>query len=143
MIEKNRNNNNILYLLPKYEKYMEYMIDNVVSKLPRIEKFNIGNEIKISMFESVKYILILSKVDKKLRLGYLNMLDANICVQRIYVRIMYKRRYLDTKRYMYIMEMLAEIYNNIYINSMICIFGNVTNINNNYLINSEEIYIFT
>ena len=111
MIEKNKSNkeNNILYLLPKYEKYMEYMIDNIVSKLPRVEKFNLGNEIKISMFESVKYILILSKVDKKLRLGYLNMLDANICVQRIYVRIMYKRRYLDNRKYMYIMEMLSEI----------------------------------
>lgn len=109
MVGKSNKENNILYLLPKYEKYMEYIIDNVVSKLPRIEKFNIGNEIKISMFESVKYILILSKVDKKLRLGYLNMLDASICVQRIYVRIMYKRRYLDNKRYMYVMEMLAEI----------------------------------
>ena len=102
-------NDNILYMLPKYEKYMEYMLDNVVSKLPRIEKFNLGNEIKISMFESMKYILILSKVDKKNRLVYLNMLDASICVQRIYIRIMYKRRYLDNKRYMYIMEMLSEI----------------------------------
>ena len=102
-------NDNILYMLPKYEKYMEYMLDNVVSKLPRIEKFNLGNEVKISMFESIKYILILSKVDKRSRLGYLNMLDASICVQRIYIRIMYKRRYLDNKRYMYIMEMLSEI----------------------------------
>ena len=111
MVSKSNNNkeNNILYLLPKYEKYMEYMLYNVVSKLPRIEKFNLGNEVKISMFESVKYILILSKVDKKIRLGYLNMLDASICVQRIYVRIMYKRKYIDNKRYMYIMEMLAEI----------------------------------
>ena len=109
MIEKNRNNNNILYLLPKYEKYMEYLLDNVVSKLPRIEKFNLGNEIKVSMFESVKYILLIEKIDKEKRLGYLNMLDASICVQRIYVRIMYKRRYLDNKRYMYIMEMLSEI----------------------------------
>ena len=104
-----KKDNNILYLLPKYEKYMEYMIDNVVSRLPRIEKFNLGNEIKTSMFESVKYILILSKVEMRQRLGYLNMLDANVCVQRIYVRIMYKRRYLDNRKYMYIMEMLAEI----------------------------------
>lgn len=100
---------NILYMLPKYEKYMEYMLDTVVSKLPRIEKFNLGNEIKTSMFETVKYILILSKVDKINKLAYLNMLDASICVQRIYIRIMYKRRYLDNKRYMYIMEMLSEI----------------------------------
>ena len=108
--KSNRNKeNNILYLLPKYEKYMEYIIDNVVSKLPRIEKFNLGNEIKVSMFESVKYIMIMSKVESRHRLGYLNMLDANICVQRIYIRIMYRRRYLDNRRYMYIMEMLSEI----------------------------------
>lgn len=111
MVRKNNNDkqNNILYLLPKYEKYMEYMLDNVVSKLPRIEKFNIGSEIKISMFESVKYILLIEKIDKEKRLAYLNMLDASICVQRIYVRIMYKRKYIDNKRYMYIMEMLSEI----------------------------------
>ena len=100
---------NILYLLPKYEKYMEYMIDNVVSKLPRIEKFNLGNELKVSMFESIKHIMMISKVENKYRLGYLNILDANICVQRIYVRIMYKRKYIDNRRYMYIMEMLSEI----------------------------------
>lgn len=100
---------NILYLLPKYEKYMEYMIDNVVSKLPRIEKFNLGNELKVSMFESIKHIMMISKVENKYRLGYLNILDANICVQRIYIRIMYKRKYIDNRRYMYIMEMLSEI----------------------------------
>lgn len=110
MLEKNSSkDNNILYLLPKYEKYMEYIIDNVVSKLPRIEKFNLGNEIKVSMLESVKCIMMISKVENRHRLGYLNMLDANICVQRIYIRIMYKRKYLDNRRYMYVMEMLSEI----------------------------------
>lgn len=32
-----------LILIPKYEKYMEYMLQ-VILKLPRTEKFNIGNE---------------------------------------------------------------------------------------------------
>ena len=48
------------------------MIDNVVSKLPRIKKFNLGNEIKISMFESIKCIMMISKLENKYRLGYLN-----------------------------------------------------------------------
>ena len=34
-----------LILIPKYEKYMQYMID-VILKMPRTEKFNIGNELK-------------------------------------------------------------------------------------------------
>ena len=33
---------NELILIPKYEKYMEYMLQ-VILKLPRTEKFNIGN----------------------------------------------------------------------------------------------------
>ena len=32
-----------LILIPKYEKYMQYMID-VIIKIPRTEKFNIGND---------------------------------------------------------------------------------------------------
>ena len=105
----NKNISNPLYMLPKYEKYMEYMIDNVISKLPRIEKFNIGNEFKVSLFEGVKCIVMLSKVDTRKRLEYLNILDANISVQRIYIRIMYKRKYFDNRRYMYVMDMLSEI----------------------------------
>lgn len=108
--KKDVKTNNVLLILPKYEKYMEYIIDNVVSKLPRIEKFNVGNEIKISMYESIKCILMISKLyNVKEKLMYLNMLDANISCQRIYVRIMYKHRYIDNRRYMYIMEMLSEI----------------------------------
>ncbi len=32
-----------LVLIPKYEKYMQYMVEAIV-KMPRTEKFNIGNE---------------------------------------------------------------------------------------------------
>ena len=33
---------NKLQLIPKIERYIEYML-NVIMKLPRVEKFNIGN----------------------------------------------------------------------------------------------------
>lgn len=47
--------------------------------------------------------------NNKEKMLYLNMLDANVSCQRIYVRIMYKRRYIDNKRYMFVMELLSEI----------------------------------
>ncbi len=37
------NNKDELILIPKYEKYMQYMIEAII-KMPRTEKFNIGNE---------------------------------------------------------------------------------------------------
>lgn len=39
---------NSLQLIPKYERYIQYMLE-IILKLPRIEKFNIGNEFKNSM----------------------------------------------------------------------------------------------
>lgn len=39
-----------LVLIPKTENYMKYML-NLLMKLPRTEKFNIGNEYKELNFE--------------------------------------------------------------------------------------------
>ena len=43
-----------LILIPKYEKYMEYMLQ-VIMKLPRVEKFNIGNEFKLVVLNAVAW----------------------------------------------------------------------------------------
>ena len=48
-----RENNNLI-IIPKTEKYIEYML-TILLKLPRTEKFSIGTEIKTSMYESNKY----------------------------------------------------------------------------------------
>ena len=42
-----------LILIPKIEKYIEYVL-NVIQKIPRTEKFNIGNEYKRSVYEKLK-----------------------------------------------------------------------------------------
>ena len=64
---------NELVIIPKIEKYIEYML-TILIKLPRTEKFSIGTEIKTSMYEMLKYILLSSKVEnlnleKELKLG--------------------------------------------------------------------------
>ena len=76
-----------LILIPKIEKYIEYIL-NIILKIPRTEKFNIGNEYKISIYEILKNVIYINKVSNKLE--YLNKIDAELLLQRIYLRIMLK-----------------------------------------------------
>ena len=54
------NNKQELMLIPKYEKYMQYMIE-VIIKMPRTEKFNIGNEFKTIMYKMHKICFVFKK----------------------------------------------------------------------------------
>ena len=95
---------NSLKLIPKYEDYMQYMIE-IILKLPRTEKFNIGNEYKKSMYETIENILYIEKVG----LYYLNIIDSKINTQRIYLRIMEKNRWIDEKKFKIAMNKIYEI----------------------------------
>lgn len=99
---------NELILIPKYEKYMEYMLQ-VILKLPRTEKFNIGNEFKNVMYKMLENILYLNKIEISKRLYYLNLIDAELNTQRTMIRIMFKSRWMDEKKYKVSMELLYEI----------------------------------
>ena len=102
------NKDNHLIIVVKIEKYIEYML-TVLLKLPRTEKFNIGNEIKISMYDMLKNTLLASKIDKSKRLHVYNIVDTNIYYQRICIRIMYNNKWIDDKKYKYSNELLSEI----------------------------------
>ena len=54
---QNKAKENKLILIPKTEKYMEYMLQ-IMLKLPRTEKFSIGTEYK----KSIKYLSELIKL---------------------------------------------------------------------------------
>ena len=97
-----------LTLIPKYEKYMQYMID-VITKMPRTEKFNIGNEFKTVMYKMLENILYINKVENSKRLHYLNLIDAELNTQRIMIRVMFKNKWIDEKKYKVSMELLYEI----------------------------------
>lgn len=83
------NEKNVLKLIPLYENYMQYMIE-VIMKLPRTEKFSIGNEFKNVMYDTFRNIIYIEKVESKNRLYYLNKIDADLNVQRALLRIMKK-----------------------------------------------------
>lgn len=100
--------NNQLIIIPKIEKYIEYMLV-LILKLPRTEKFNIGNEVKNSMYDMLKNTLLASKIEKSKRLPLYNMIDSQIYYQRICIRIMYNQKWIDEKKYKYSNELLSEI----------------------------------
>ena len=77
----------VLILIPKIEKYIEYML-NVILKIPRTEKFNIGNEYKVSMYKMLANAIYINKVGN--RIEYLNKIDAELVLERIYLRLMLK-----------------------------------------------------
>lgn len=97
-----------LMLIPKYNLYMEYMI-NVILKLPRTEKFNIGNEYKNIMYSGLESILYINKLESKYRLYYLNKIDAELNIQRILLRIMVKNRWIDEKKFNVSINHITEI----------------------------------
>lgn len=100
--------NNELIIIPKVEKYIEYIL-TILIKLPRTEKFSIGTEMKTSVYNMLKNILLASKIDKTKRLEIYNIVDAEIYFQRICIRIMYNQKWIDEKKYKHSNELLSEI----------------------------------
>ena len=106
--EEKECSNNKLILIPKSEKYIQYILE-IIMKLPRIEKFSIGTEYKKSMYEMLENIMILSKIDKGKCLNIINVIDAKLNTQRIYLRIMQKNRWIDNHKFKIAMEQIYEI----------------------------------
>ena len=96
-------------LIPKYQNYMEYMIV-LLQLLPRVEKFNLGNEYKRIMYDTFENIMYLDKIESKSRLYYLNKIDAGINIQRVYLRIMAKYKWISLEKFNIVMiNILGEI----------------------------------
>ena len=78
---KSKEKENKLILIPKTEKYIEYMLQ-VIIKLPRTEKFSIGTEYKTSIYKMLEDILIISKINEKDIMHYLNKIYSYYIITR-------------------------------------------------------------
>ena len=102
---------NKLLLIPKTEIYMQYIIELVI-KLPRTEKFSIGNEYKLSLYKMLENIMYINKMSKENKLDViiiLNKIDSMLNTQRIYLRIMKKYKWIDEKKFNVAMNLIYEI----------------------------------
>ena len=97
-----------LTLIPKSEAYIQYMLE-LIMKLPRTEKYSIGTEYKQAMYKMLENVLILSKVKNEEKINYINIIDAELNVQRILLRIMYKNKWIDEKKFNYVIDIIYEI----------------------------------
>ena len=107
-LEERQNTNNSLTLIPKSEKYTEYMLDLLI-KLPRTEKFSIGTEFKTVLYKMTENIVFLSKVPMEDRFEFSVKIDSLIQIQRMYLRIMKNNRWIDEKKFKISIDMLGEI----------------------------------
>ena len=111
MVSKQEQENK-LSLIPKTEKYIEYMLD-IMIKLPRTEKFSIGTEYKQSMYKMLEKIMWLNNTKNKNNVEEiiytLNNIDSKLNTQRIYLRIMKKYKWIDEKKFKVSMELIYEI----------------------------------
>ena len=107
-MDKKTEKENKLQVIPKTEKYVEYILQ-IILKLPRTEKFNIGNEYKQSMYEMLRNIMYLSKIEQNQALNILNKIDAELNTQRIYLRIMKNNKWIDERKFKIAMEQIYEI----------------------------------
>ena len=97
-----------LSIIPKSEIYVKYMLD-VLLKLPRTEKFSIGTDYKNVMYEMIRNIIYLSKVEMEERHHYTLEIDALVQIQRIYLRLMKQNKWMDEKKFKIALDMLSEI----------------------------------
>ena len=117
MVSKQEQENKLV-LIPKTEKYVEYMLD-IMIKLPRTEKFSIGTEYKQSMYKIINKIMLLNKIknlNKQDENSYkieiikiLNEIDAELDTQRMYLRIMDKYKWIDKKKFKISIDLIYEI----------------------------------
>lgn len=100
---------NELKLIPLYEDYMMYMI-KLLHQLPRVEKFNLGTEYKNIMYETYRNIVYISKIEDRNKMYYLNKIDADINVQRVFLRIMKDEKFISIEKFNVVMyQKLLEI----------------------------------
>lgn len=103
---------NKIILIPKIEDYIEYMLNTLI-KLPRTEKFSMGTEYKKSMYKTLRNVLFINKINRKEKgketLEEINKIDAEINTQRIFLRIMKKEKWIDTKKFNVAMAKIYEI----------------------------------
>lgn len=98
----------VLQLIPKTQNYIEYIID-IIIKLPRTEKFNLGNEYKSNVYQMMSHIMYLTKIESSRKLELLNQIDCQLNIQRIYLRIMYKYHWINEKKFKVAIEKIGEI----------------------------------
>ena len=105
-MDKYKSSGNLILIL-KLEDYIRYTFQ-ILIKIPRIEKFNIGSEIKTSCLKMLEYAHFLNK-DRRNGYVYLNKIDALISYNKSMLRILNEEKSISKNNFEASMEKLSEI----------------------------------
>lgn len=93
------NNSDSLIIYQKYVDLIFYTND-ILQKYPKSERFALTQEIKQAMYNGLKCILFAQKEFSKVkRLSYLNHMDVYLNLQKIYIRMSFKYKYINGNNY--------------------------------------------
>lgn len=97
-----------------YQKYLEliYYTNDLVRKYPKSETFSLVEEIKCSLYKGLRCIMYAIKSYKnKDKLTYLNELDINLNLLKVYIRLSYRYKYITVQNYNSWSKLVTDICN--------------------------------
>lgn len=97
-----------------YQKYLDliYYTNDLLKKYPKCEKFALVNETKNTMYSGLRNLMYAYKeYYKKNKLVYLNNLDVDLNLQKIFLRLAYKYRYITKQNYETWSQKITDICN--------------------------------
>lgn len=102
------------YNLTIYQKYLEliYYTNDILKKYPKSERFALVTETKNCIYSGLRLLMYAIKVFKKEeKLKYLNELDINMNLLKVYVRLSYKYKYISIQNYQSWSTLITNICN--------------------------------
>lgn len=93
------NTNNSLVIYQKYLDLIQYT-NTLCVKYPKSEKTALVTETKHSMYNGLRYLICAFKeYNKKIKIQDLNNLDVELNLQKVFVRIAFKNKYISKQNY--------------------------------------------
>lgn len=114
------NNNTISNINNKISKYklynvyddLVYYVYNIIIKYPEYEKISLVADIKNNLLEGMKLVILIFKsYNNQDRLKYLNLLDVNIKLSCFYIRLSYRKKYINKRNYYAWSKKIANLNN--------------------------------
>ena len=87
-------------LLYKINFDMIYYSEMLLTKFPKYERNQLVKNIRDTNFEIMRFIIKAYKEpSKSKKIYYLNEIDVNLKMLKVYVRIAYKKKYISSRNY--------------------------------------------
>ncbi len=112
MTNENTNKNN--HTLVIYQKYLDliYYTNDLCKKYPKSEKPALATETKSSLYSGLRNLMYAYKeYNKKNKLEYLNNMDVELNLQKVFIRLAYKYQYITKQNYETWSGKIADICN--------------------------------